>query len=263
MRAPTTRAAGSDIHRLSTLSLGVGKAQGTNHCCDNGSGAGELTIFAFAEKAMDTLTLPPDRLRMAWGITVLGALPVVLSLPIFFQYLSARKGMIISDPILAALPSVDLSVPLFLFLYGVVALVIVGLSRHPMLFLRTAQAYVMLLVLRMITMALVPLDQPPGFVALNDPISTLFYPGQQPFSKDLFFSGHTATLFLFFLAAPWRLGRRLLLIATMLVGLAVLVQHVHWTIDVLAAPFFAWLAWWLSARTMTLSLGGVPRTAPE
>jgi hypothetical protein len=200
---------------------------------------------------------------MAWGITVLGALPVVFSLPVFFQYLAARKGMIISDPILAVLPSVDLSVPLFVFLYGVVAMVIVGLSRHPILFLRTAQAYVLLLVLRMLTMALVPLDQPPGFIALNDPISTLFYPGQRPFDKDLFFSGHTATLFLFYLAAPWRIGRPMLLVATVLVGLAVLVQHVHWTMDVVAAPFFAWLAWWLSARTMSWSIAGVARSAPE
>jgi membrane-associated phospholipid phosphatase len=212
---------------------------------------------------MNTLTLPPDRLRLAWGITLLGGLPLVFALPIFFHYLSARKGMLISDPFLAALPSIDVSVPLFLFLYGVVALVIVGLSRHPMLFLRAAQAYVLLLVLRMLTMALVPLDQPPGFVPLNDPISVLFYPGQKPFAKDLFFSGHTATLFLFYLAAPWRIWRPLLLAATVLVGLAVLVQHVHWTVDVVAAPFFAWLAWWLSGRTVAWSLGGSPRAVTE
>jgi membrane-associated phospholipid phosphatase len=223
----------------------------------------DRAIFALTEQAMNTLTLPPDRLRVAWGFTVLGALPVVFSLPVFFHYLAARKGIVISDPLLAVLPSVDVSVPLFLFLYGVVAMVIVGLSRYPMLFLRTAQAYVLLLVLRMLTMALVPLDQPPGFVALNDPISVLFYPGQKPFSKDLFFSGHTATMFLFYLAAPWRIGRPLLLVATMLVGLAVLVQHVHWTVDVLAAPFFAWLAWWLSGRTVARTLGGQPRALVE
>jgi len=202
-------------------------------------------------------------LLKAWAVTVVAAMGVVLLLPGFFLHIQAKPGLRMPDPLLDMLPSMDISVPLFVFLYAVVAIAVVALSRYPLVFLRAAQAYVMLLVLRMITMALVTLEPPPGLVELEDPISTFFYPGQRPFSKDLFFSGHTATVFLLHLAFPTRIGRRLLLVATVLVGLAVLVQHVHWTVDVLAAPFFAWLAWWLSARTLALSLRGPSRTISE
>lgn len=189
-------------------------------------------------------------LLLAWGITLASALPIVLFLPDFFAYLAGRNGRLLQDPVLKALPSIDVSVPLFVGMYLVVAIAVVGLSRHPVLFLRTAQAYVLLLLLRMLTMFVFTLEPPPGLIELQDPISTLFYPGQVPFRKDLFFSGHTATIYLLFLAAPWRPGRWALLVATALVGIAVLVQHVHWTVDVLLAPPFAWLAWRISAFTV-------------
>lgn len=197
------------------------------------------------------------RLRAAWALTVLAALPVVLAMPFFFRYLETRPGHTLPDPLLDHLPAIDVSVPLFVLLYAVLAVAIIALSRHPVLFLRTAQAYVLLLLLRMLSMTLLTLEAPPGWLPLQDPISTLFYPGQQPFRKDLFFSGHTATVFLFHLAAPWKPGRWLLLLATLLVGLAVLVQHVHWTVDVLAAPFFAMFAWWVAGHTLDRSLGRV------
>ncbi len=193
---------------------------------------------------------PIRRLRIAWGVTLLAALPIVLVMPTFFHLIANKPGFSLSDPLLDVLPSRDLSTPLFVFLYGVVALFIIRLIRYPELFLRTAQAYVFLLMLRMISMAVFTLQPPPGLVELQDPISVLVYPDKVPFTKDLFFSGHTATVFLFYLAAPWRIGKPLLLLAAAIVGCAVLVQHVHWTIDVLAAPFGAWMAWWLSSYTI-------------
>lgn len=206
------------------------------------------------ERTMAQVNILRCHLLRAWVGTVIAALCIVLLLPVFFRYLEGKPGSRMPDPLLEQLPAMDVSVPLFVLLYAVVAIAVVALSRYPLLFLRAAQAYVLLLLLRMLTMALVTLEPPPGLVELEDPLSTFFYPGQRPFYKDLFFSGHTATVFLLHLAFPTRVGQRLLLAATVLVGVAVLVQHVHWTIDVLAAPFFAWLAWWLAGRTVALSL---------
>ncbi len=180
---------------------------------------------------------------------MLVALPPVLLLPHFFGFIQQRPGLFIDDPLLAHVPAVDLSLPLFTVLYAAVLVGIVWLARRPSLLLRTAQAYVLLLLLRMLTMTLLTLEPPAGLVPLHDPITQVFYPATEPFNKDLFFSGHTATLFLFFLAVqgPWL--RTIMASACALVGVAVLVQHVHYTIDVLAAPPFAWLAWRLSAVT--------------
>ena len=46
--------------------------------------------------------------------------------------------------------------------------------------------------------------------------------------------------------------RSLGFLATVAIGVLVIVQHVHWTVDVLAAPLFVWLAWKGSALTLRL-----------
>jgi membrane-associated phospholipid phosphatase len=74
---------------------------------------------------------------------------------------------------------------------------------------------------------------------LTDPLTGVFY-GNSVITKDLFFSGHTATLTLIFLCLKKRNDRIIACVATVVVGFLVLVQHVHYTIDVLAAPIFAY-----------------------
>lgn len=188
-------------------------------------------------------------------------MPVVLGMPRFFRYLEGRAGTVLHDPVLDVLPYVDLSIPLFVFLYGVIVSAVSGLMRHPLRLLRTVQAYLLLSMFRMVTMMVLTLEPPPGMVELHDPISAFFYPGREPFHKDLFFSGHTATVHLLFLAAPWPRWRPVLLAATVLVGAAVLVQHVHWTVDVVAAPLFSWLAW--RASMLTMRFCGMPAQYPD
>jgi len=80
-------------------------------------------------------------------------------------------------------------------------------------------------------------------------LSNHFYGGKF-LTKDLFFSGHTSIQFLSFLCLQKKSDKVLALISTILVASLVLVQHVHYTIDVLAAPLFTWLSykagkWWV------------------
>jgi membrane-associated phospholipid phosphatase len=69
-------------------------------------------------------------------------------------------------------------------------------------------------------------------------------------TKDLFFSGHTSTVFLLFLCLPGKIDKKLALIVTMIVGSLLLVQHVHYTLDVLGALLFAWIAFWTARKTV-------------
>jgi len=198
------------------------------------------------------------RLRpAAWPITLFLALLLVLLIPRFFVLVGARPGSLLSDPVLDRIPGADLSLYIFVVLYVLIAATAVVLIRHPVLLLRTGQAYLILLLLRMLSMWVFPLEPPPGLIALRDPISAIFYPDQEPFSKDLFFSGHTATAYLLFLAMPLHKLRWIWLLAAAFIGLAVLVQHIHWTIDVLVAPIGAWLAWWASYFTVRWSVAAV------
>jgi membrane-associated phospholipid phosphatase len=88
-------------------------------------------------------------------------------------------------------------------------------------------------------MYLLPLEPPAQMIPLNDPFVQFFGSGEI-LTKDLFFSGHTSTLFILFLITESKPLKNIFLTATVLVAIFVVLQHVHYTVDVIAAPFFAY-----------------------
>lgn len=185
--------------------------------------------------------------------TLVAAGAMIAALPVVFDRMLTRPGVIPFEPLLDHLPPTDMSTMIFGVIYAAVVLTIVLTAIDPVRLLRGLQAYILLVALRMFCMVLVPLEPPLDLVTLQDPFAQLFYPSDVPFEKDLFFSGHTATAFLLFLAVPGRNWRPLFLAVTVFIGIAVLFQHVHWTVDVVAAPFAAWFAWFLSGMTVKWS----------
>lgn len=201
----------------------------------------------------DSLTWPAAWRRPAfrWQLGTVVALLLLLAsqLPRYFAWMQARPATVLPDPLLAALPAHDVSAAAFAVIYLGIGLGVIALLPRPYRLLRALGAYLLLHLLRCATLWLLPLEPPPGLVLLRDPLVDQFlYAAPAPITKDLFFSGHTATLFLLALAVPpgWR--RRALLASTLLIGALVLIQHAHYTYDVLAAPLFAGLAWWGSGR---------------
>lgn len=189
--------------------------------------------------------LPGFRLRLGLVVMVLfGLLPVV---PSFYHFIQQRPGQRLADPLLTLLPIHDVSAPTFALIYGCVAATLVYLLPRPLLLLRALWAYYFLQLLRMLTLWLLPLEPPLTLLLLHDPVmDRIFEVTTQPIIRDLFFSGHTATMALLTLVGPGRRWRATLALMTVAVGILVLVQRVHYSYDVLAAPFFAWLAYWLA-----------------
>ena len=186
------------------------------------------------------------RVALALGATL------AVGLPRYFALLQVRPGRVLPDALLAHLPPHDVSGLTFALLYLSVLLALEHLLRRPAAFLRVLWAYCFTHLLRVGTLALAPLNPPLGLLLLHDPlIDQLFYPAAVPITKDLFFSGHTATVALLALAvrSPWR--RRALALAAGLIGALLLIQHVHYTYDVLAAPLFAALSYWLAGKMVT------------
>lgn len=181
---------------------------------------------------------------MAGALIAGGALVMVL--PHFFDWIGDRTGLMPDDPVLAAWNPVDVSHLTFAVLYGTLAVVLASVARRPWVLLRGLWAYVVLVLLRMAAMALFTLEPPKDIIPLVDPLTLAFYPDGKPFLKDLFFSGHTATLTLMACLAPKGWVRRLAMAGTGLVAALVLVQHVHWTVDVLAAVPAALASWVLA-----------------
>ena len=187
--------------------------------------------------------------RWRLGTVLLLLLTLLAVVPDFYRFVQARPGRVLADPLLALLPVRDVSAPVFTLIYTSVVAALVYLVPRPLLLLRALWAYLLLQYLRMMTLWLWPLDPPTDLVLLRDPVvDRLFQVTTQPVVRDLFFSGHTATMVLLVLAVRGRGRRRALGIATAVVALFVLVQRVHYSYDVLAAPLFAWLAYWTAGR---------------
>jgi len=188
---------------------------------------------------------PGFRLRLGLVVMVLfGLLPVV---PGFYHFIQSRPGHQLADPLLALLPVHDVSTPTFTLIYGAIVATLGYLLPRPQQLLRALWAYYFLQLLRMGTLWLLPLEPPTGLLILHDPVmDRIFNVTTQPIIRDLFFSGHTATMTLLALLIPGRSWRWALTLATVAVGILVLVQRVHYSYDVLAAPIFAGLAYWLA-----------------
>jgi hypothetical protein len=190
---------------------------------------------------------PAFRRGLLLGLALLLALAAWV--PHYFAFIQARPGTVLPDPLLAALPAHDVSAATFAVIYLGIGGTLMYLLPRPALLLRALWAYLLLHAFRTLTLYLLPLDPPTGLLLLHDPLVDRFlYGGPTPITKDLFFSGHTATMFLLALAVRPRRARAVLLAATVAVGALVLVQHTHYTYDVLAAPLFAGLSYWLAGK---------------
>ena len=182
------------------------------------------------------------RFRIRLVLTVPALVAVLALLARFLEFAEVRAGVVLPDPVLALLPPQNLTWFTCSLIYLGIFIGVLRLARQPRALVVALQAYVILVLFRIAAMGVTPLEAPPGMIPLDDPLVRLFGPGKL-LTKDLFFSGHTSTLFLLFLAVPGRRSKVLFLVSTLAVGIGVLWQHVHYTIDVLVAPLFAYASY--------------------
>ncbi|MCK5573310.1 MAG: hypothetical protein KAJ12_11150 [Bacteroidetes bacterium] len=191
-------------------------------------------------------------------VTVVALVAVLSGLANFLQMIELRPGVVFDDPLLRLFSPRDLTWLTFAVIYIGLLAGVVLLSREPGLLLIALQSYIVMVVIRMIAMSLVPLDPPPTMIPLADPTVEYFGTGTL-LTKDLFFSGHTSTLFLLFLVTHVRWQKVVFITCVAVVAACVLIQHVHYSIDVYAAPFFAYGAYRsviLGRRQLTRRLYG-------
>jgi hypothetical protein len=186
------------------------------------------------------------RWRLALAVPALVATVTVLAA--FVKRVERRPGVVLPDPVLEALAPRDVTWLAFGLIYAAILGALWLLARRPRRLVQALQAYALMAWARMAVMWVTPLDPPPGMIRLEDPLVQGLGGASEALTRDLFFSGHTSTLFLIFLAVPGRRARPFFLACTVAVACAVLVQHVHYAVDVLAAPFFAYGAWRATGR---------------
>jgi hypothetical protein len=180
--------------------------------------------------------------RTEFAATIAVLVPVLFALTHFLDWVERRHGVTLQDPVLALFPALNLTWITFLIIYAGIIVGLLVLAQNPRRLLLVFQAYVVMVLFRMAAMYLAPLEPPPGIIELRDPFVE-FFGGGKTLTRDLFFSGHTSTTFLLFLLIPGKWLRVAYACATLVVGVCVVLQHVHYTFDVVAAPFFAYGAY--------------------
>ena len=193
----------------------------------------------------EALQLPLFKRKLLVGLAFFITLLNVF--PHFYQYIEKRNGIMNHDVFLHLIPAYDVSIPIFIVTWFMAGLMIMKAIKNPSVFLTFLYGFIILNIVRFISISLIPFNPPHDLIPISDPISNIFY-GDTYVTKDLFFSGHTATQFLCFLCLQKRLDRILGVIATILMGFLVLIQHVHYTIDVVSAPVFAYICYWLATK---------------
>lgn len=168
----------------------------------------------------------------------------------YFQWIQLRPGTQWNDPFLNLIPALNVSYPIFGIIYLSVIYLLFRLFQDPDRFLWFAWAFNLETALRFLSIYLIPLDPPLGLVDLHDPLAEIFIYGDNlAITKDLFFSGHTATMvFVCFFLPTVRERWVAVGLSVVLVSL-LLIQHVHYSLDILAAPIATLGSIWAVKKT--------------
>jgi hypothetical protein len=185
----------------------------------------------------ETWAVPLKRKQIFVGTTLM--LIVVVLLPHFFNLVEKRQGTLLNDWILAVIVPHNVSVAIFAIIWSMIIFTAARAIYDPSIYILYCWSLFFVSVARLSCIWLIPLNPPRGLIPLSDPLTGIFY-GNAIVTKDLFFSGHTATLVLIFLCLKKRNDRLIGFVATVAVGFLLLVQHIHYTIDVVAAPFIVY-----------------------
>lgn len=164
-----------------------------------------------------------------------------------FQY---RQGVLLHDQVLNFFTPRDFSLLIFLLVYGAMLTTILIVLQYPKKFVAALYGYALLTIMRTISIYFVPLEPPVGMIFLNDPIARFLMFKEHAVTKDLFFSGHIASLFFFLFVLENKHHRQILFVITLLIGVLLIIQRVHYSTDIFAAPFFAYACYRVAQKLM-------------
>lgn len=180
------------------------------------------------------------------GLLLLAITMVVTSY--FFNFIQdAKYGIALNDWVLQRLPAIDVSVFIVTIMASAALLFSLRSMANPNMLLTFLFALVIHLILRMITISVTGFFPPKNLIVLRDPMGSMLY--QYRFiSRDLFYSGHTAIVCLLYFCSFKKTDRYYMLLSAIGLGTLLLIQHVHYTIDVVCAPLFAYGCFWAAKK---------------
>jgi hypothetical protein len=194
--------------------------------------------IAWADKKFRTILL----IELAFIFTFM------ISTTVFFDYIEALKeGVKLNDWVLNNLPAMDVSLPISFLMTSAVVLMIIRGSADPNMSIVLIIALTLQLITRILTINFTRFFAPPELIVLKDPIGSFLYHSKF-ITRDLFYSGHTAAACTFYFFSTRRFDKFYLFFCSITVACLLLVQHVHYSIDIAFAPLFAFGNYWLAKK---------------
>lgn len=161
----------------------------------------------------------------------------------FLLYKETVIGSLMWDPITSNFAPIDLNPYIFYLTVSSVALGYATSIWSPRSLLKLLYAFAIVNFFRVVVLYLVNLEPPQDIIALYDPLlECTFYEGVV-ITKDLFFSGHTSNIIIFAFLTQAKSMKWVFVMLASVVGVMLVLQHVHYCIDIIAAPAFAYLAY--------------------
>jgi len=170
-----------------------------------------------------------------------------IGLPYFFNYIEKRNGIVLNDWVLAHIPAHDVSVLIFTVIWGMILLILYRSLYSPSIFITYCLTLALVTVARVICISVVPLAPPIGLIPLSDPVTGIFY-GESNITKDLFFSGHMATLSVIYFCLEKKTDKLIGLLAVIVLAFLLALQHIHYTVDILTAPVIVYAVYSITSR---------------
>lgn len=190
------------------------------------------------------------------ALFIFSLISLVFTAFLFVQFLTFHEARVdalnwvFNDPVFPYLPLQNCSWPIFSITYGSLILYFVLEKKKPLFLTKLMFSYSLLLIVRVLTLSLLPLKEPESIIYLQDPfLNNVIYPGE--IDSDLFFSGHTALIMIFFfLSSRW-----VFVILAVAIGVLLMIQRVHYSIDIVAAiPFSFAIVWIIEAILSKINL---------
>ncbi len=185
--------------------------------------------------------------RLQFIITLIALAIILFFFPKFLSFIETRQGVVLNDPVLNLFAPVNVTWLTFMVIYFALIAAIIYFVQNPKQLLTAITAYGIMILFRIAAMYILPLDPPAKMIALQDPFVEFF--GQSgTLTRDLFFSGHTAIMFLFFLITVNKKLKYIFLSGTIAIAILVIIQHVHYSVDVFVAFFVSYCSYAIAKK---------------
>jgi hypothetical protein len=165
---------------------------------------------------------------------------------------------------------IDFSIPIFILTYGIIFSYITFHVKSPLKIVHFIQMIIFIVICRIISLTFIPFDAPllvestamaatkdgQTLIPLLDPIlNNMIYHQDSSGTythHDLFFSGHTAKCLLAALLFENKKMKIFFITLTCIMATFLVLQHVHYSIDILFAPLVSFLAIYLHKKWVKL-----------